>query len=694
MISTPLRRTYSDFRGVDFANDPSLVLLSRSPDALNVWKNYKDTQGSCIETRPGYKLLATFEKEVNAEMVGEKINGIYMFNHKALVHAGTSLYLWNNFPSTPTQVSDTTILKSNMNNSKSAFAIFNEKLYIVDGANYLVYDGTTLKDVSNDNPYIPTTTISRSPSGGGEPYQDVNVLQPKRRNSFVADGTSTEYYLDTTNIDSVVEVKVNDTVIASTGYTVNTSTGKITFTTAPTAPTLSGTDNVIIEFSKSVTGYIDRISKCTKMVVFDRRLFFAGNSDYPNAVFHSQLNTPNYVSDLAYYQDGTDETTIKKMVVGNNILWVFKEPSQEKDTIFYHTATTDTYGRVYPNFQGNVSTGCVSDAINYKDDIVFLSQTGLEGISSNDISSQQILGHKSSLVDPKLINENNYDLASMIEWNGYLLILVNSHVYLGDIRQLWQNVNNYEYEWYYWDLGVEITVMREYKGNLYFGGDVGTIYVLQGTNDNVDETHVALETETDTNRIYISNCYSDLSIGTYVRIGKNPYYDKITAQHRQITGISTEVVNNVKRYIITFDGDPIKIFAGDYICREDGIINSYWTTPMDNFGSGNKYKTTNKRGGVAKIKTIPNGKVKVAERTNKTDIYKFIKDYASGGFNFGNIDFGNFAFITTVVSNIVYKIKEKKFVELQLKFYTDELDKPLGIYGAIIETFEGGYVKR
>lgn len=596
MRSTPIRRTYSSFRGVDFANDPSLVLLSRSPDALNVWKNYKDTQGSCIETRPGYRELANFMS---------KINGIYFYNDKALIHAGTNLFLWENFPDTPTG----TILKNNMNDAKSSFVIFNEKLYIVDGANYLVYDGTTLKDVSSDNPYIPTTTISRSPSGGGEPYQDVNVLQPLRKNSFVANGTSTDYYLDTTEIDSITEVKVNDAVV--TNYTVNATAGKVTFTTAPSAPTLSGTDNVEITFSKAVSGYIDRISKCTKMVVFDRRLFFTGNPDYPNAIFHSQLNTPNYVSDLAYYQDGTDESDIKALVVGNNILWVFKEPSQERDTIFYHTATTDSIGKVYPNFQGNVSTGCYSDAINYKDDIVFLSKTGLEGISSNDIASQQLLSHKSSLVDNKLVNENNFDLSMMAEWNGYLLILANSHIYLGDIRQLYQSVNGYEYEWYYWEIeNAQATILKEYKGNLYIGAEDGSIFIVEGTNDNGE------------------------------------------------------------------------------------IIESYWTTPMDNFGYGNKYKTTNKRGGVAKIKTIPNGRIKVAERTNKVLIDKHIKDYTSGGFDYGDIDYSNFAYTTSNASNIVYKIKEKKWIELQLKFYSDELDKPFGIYDAFIEAFVGGYVKR
>ena len=689
MVTPPIRRVYGDFKGVDFANDPSLVLLSRSPDALNVWKNYNDTQGGCIESRPGYKRLLNYG--------AGQINGIHFYNNKIIFHLDTFLMQLDE----ETLVSGTT-LKSDMNNARSTFCIFQGKLYIVDGANYLVYDGTTIKNVSDDNPFVPTTSISRSPSGGGEFYQDVNVLTPLRKNTFVADGTSTDYRLDVQKVNTVTvtEVKVNGTVYQDTQYTVVESTGEdktviVRFNTAPASPVLAGVDNVEITFEKNVPGYSTRISKCTKMVLFDNRLFFSGNPDYPNGIFHCQLNTPNYVSDLAYYQDGTDESAIKSIVVGNNTLWVFKEPSQEKDTIFYHTATTDTIGRVYPNFHGNISVGCCAEAINYKDDIVFLTKTGLEGISSNDISSQQLLTHKSTLVDNKLINEEDLEKAIMTEWNGYLVILINSHIYLGDKRQAWQGTNGYEYEWYYWDLEMDINVLKEYQGNLYFGGQQqGAIYILQGSNDNVDETHTALEEEGVTNTIHIANAWSDLSVGTYIRIGKTPYFDEVTARHRQITAITSEIVGNVKRYIVTFDGSPVKINYGDYICREDGIINAYWTTPMDNFGLGNKYKTTNKRGGVAKIKTIPNGKVKVAEKTNKTAEEKLIKEYASGGFDFENLDFGNFEFSTELISNIVYKIKEKKFIEIQLKFYTDELDKPFGLYDSMIEAFEGGYVKR
>lgn len=595
MVGTSVKRTYSDFRGVDFANDPGIVNISRSPDALNVWKNYSDTQGSCIETRPGYIKLADFDNQ---------INGFYVYNNQAFIHSGTNLYLWSNFPDSP-EIKQ--LLKNDMNNERSTFVIFDNKLYISDGKYYLVYDGT-LKEVKNDNPYIPTTTIAREPSGGGEMNEDVNLLQPLRRNSFWGDGTSTEYYLDATGIDSVTEVLVDGEIVNSEDYTVDLIFGKITFDTAPSQAITS--DNVIVTFSKTVSGYADRISKCSKIVAFDRRIFYTGNPDFPNALFHCELNNPEYISDLAYYQDGTDESAIKAIVVGNNILWVFKESNQQNDTIFYHTSNIDSTGKVYPNYQGNLSTGCYADAINYKDDIVFLSRNGLEGIASEDITSRQLLNHRSSLVDNKMINENNYSMAMMTEWEGYLLILVNHKIYLADMRQKYQGVIGYEYEWYVWNLGADICYLKEYKGKLYMGAEDGSIFVFEGTNDN----------------------------------GK--------------------------------------------------AILSYWTTPMDNFGYGNTNKTTNKRGGIAKIKTIPNGEVKVSEITNKRQDEKYITKYSATGFDFSNIDFSNFSFVTNNQSYIVYKIKEKKFVELSLKFYSDELDKPFGIYSAILETFVGGYVKK
>lgn len=592
-MATPVKRQYSNLAGVDFKNEESLVDLNRSPDALNVYIDYEN-EGNCIRTRPGYKELGKFNG---------KINGMYIYNTTTmLVHSGTKLYLWDNFPSVP---ENPKVLFESMNDEESCFFIFEDKLYINDGLNYLVYDGT-LKNVS-DVAFIPTTTIGRSPSGGGTMYQDINLLQVKRINMFVADGTSKDYYLDATEIDSVNEVYVNNVI--TTDYTVTKALGRVSFNTAPAKSTL-GTDNVKIIFSKTATGYIDRIPKCKISQVFDNRVFFTGNLAYKNTLFHSELNNPAYISDLSYYQDGTSEAAIKDIAVGNNILWVFKEPNQENATVFYHVpSTSQEYGRIYTSKQGNVSIGCYASAINFNDDKVFLSKYGLEGITG-DILEEQLLSHRSTLVDNKLINANNLNKAKMYEWKGYLLVLVDKYIFLADSRQKFQGLSGMEYEWYLWDIEQSNpNILKEYKGELYIGSADGTIYIFEGTNDNGE------------------------------------------------------------------------------------IINSYWTTPMDAFGYSNMLKTTNKRGGLARIKTIPNGKIKISERTDKTD-EKFITSKSSTGFDYGNIDYSNFAYTTKTDSYIVYKIKEKKFLNISLKFYSDELDKPFGLYSAILEAFIGGYAKR
>ena len=54
MAVETVNRKYSNFRGVDFSNNE--VNLYRSPDSVNMWKNYDDGEG--IETRPSSDISA------------------------------------------------------------------------------------------------------------------------------------------------------------------------------------------------------------------------------------------------------------------------------------------------------------------------------------------------------------------------------------------------------------------------------------------------------------------------------------------------------------------------------------------------------------------------------------------------------------------------------------------------------------
>lgn len=602
-MANALTRTYTNFAGVDFSTDSSLVKINRSPDALNVWKNYNDTEGVCIETRPGLSLIGT---------IGEKILGIYaVTDSKAIVHSKNKLYEWTNFPDEPTNETLNELYTGMDTSNRTVFNKFGDYLYINDGTNYLRYNGTTVSKVST-SAFVPTTTIGRSPTGGGERYQDVNVLSPQRINQFLADGTSVNYVLDAIGIESVDKVVVNDVQLTTSDYTVNTATGTVTFNTAPAVPAVSGQDNVFITFTKTISGYEDRIAKCKKALMWDNRMFYTGNPTYPNAIFHSELNNPAYISDLSYYEDGASDSAIKDIKVGSDVLWVFKDKDQNNKNVFYHTKTIDSeQGKVYPCVEGNVELGCKSVAMNFLDDIVYLSKDGLQGIITTELDSRQVISPRSHLIDNKLVNNTDYLNAQMEEWKGYLLVLVGDEVYLADSRQKTAYLSSFEYEWYRWNISkAKPNILKEYNGHLYVGGTDGKIYSVEGTNDNTE------------------------------------------------------------------------------------AIESYWTTPMDNFGYLNHYKTTNKRGGIAKLRTMPNGNAKIAMKTDKTPDYRYISEKTLKGFKFNDINFSDFSFSTTSEKFFIYKIKQKKIKEISLKIYSDRANKPFGVFSMTLEAFVGGYTKK
>ena len=560
-----ITRQYNNFRGVDLRGGE--VTLNRSPDSLNMWKDYRKDEG--ISTRPELELHETYDNT---------IYGIFFYKvgntEMELIHCGTTLYKVVN--------GERIELYTGLNPRKSYAFIYNNIFYFKDGINYLQYDGQTIGEVVG---FIPTTSIGRKPNGGGTIYQDVNMLSAWRKNTFVADGESTEYYLDAQKIDGEAPVVLvnGNTMNYGTDFDYDLATGKIIFTTAPSEPLTAGQDNVIITFKKTVTGYRERINKCTLLQVFDNRVFFSGNQDYPNTVWHSSLNDPSYCSDLDYYNEGLDLSPVRSMVAGNNALWVFKEPSQANTTVFYHNPTIDAeYGKIYPSTHSNISTGCVATGINFNDDICFFSDRGLEAING-DVTTEQVVAHRSSFVDSKLLNEANYKNMILEEWEGYLLVIIDNKVYLADSRKMATFENHNEYEWFYWELSKNITCTKVHEGILYLGTNEG-IYKL--TND----------------------------LGT----------------------------------------------------RE---VESYYTTPFDDFKYRQYQKTTNKKGAVAEAKGV---EIKLYAKTNNTN-WELIDTF------------------TNITDAFVYRLKRKKFKDIQLKFYST---KSFSLNSATLECFIGGYIKR
>lgn len=570
----PYTHEYKAFRGVDFSTRADEVLPYRSPDALNMWKNYRNkNQNGSIETRPDLE----FVTEYNDTIYGLYFYEINKVKHR-IIHSGTKLYDEDN------------IIYQNMAEARSVFFVFNNVLYIKDGVKYLQYNGTG--EATEVVGYIPTTTISKAPTGGGTIYEDVNLLSDFRKNSFVADGTSREYALDIQNIDEPTpeepytpRVWVDDVEKEiTTDFTVDYENGTVTFTIAPPAPLTDGRDNVIIEFKKTkdkdgnLLKNREKIEKCTMATMFDTRVFFSGNPDKPNMLWHCSLNDPSYCSDLDYYTEGVDDASIKSLIAGNNALWVLKEPNNNDTTIFYHNPVIDeNYGKIYAPTHSSISTGCVGAGINFNDDICFFSDRGMEAISG-DVTTEQVIGHRSSLIDNKLLNLDGYKDMLLEEWEGYLLVIINNKVFLADSRAKAEINTDVQYEWFYWEFKENITATRVKDGVLYLCSDK-KIYTLTKTNAKINSYWCTIADEFNAPQYQKTTnkrgCVADVEgtkINVYAKTDNNKF-EKINT-YKNVKGYIVPRIKKKKwkSIQVKFESDqPFNLYS----CTLEAYVGSY-----------------------------------------------------------------------------------------------------------------------
>ena len=617
-IYDPVRKIYSNFRGVDFTDEN--VSETRSPDALNMWKNYK-TLGKKIETRPDIELQLTMSNTI----FGLFFYTISNIDH-LIIHSGTSLFDYN--PNTKVL---TTIKATGMNPAKSVGFIYNNILFIKDGLNYLEYNGSVCKDVEGT---IPNVAIHNMNNNSTKMIQEANLITDYCYEEYLPDGTKTEFPLSQKEVSNVTvwDISGVNEVQITTGFTVDTTTGLVTFDTAPEKS--ADKASIKIKYSKTSDGR-NIINKCKLACIFDNRVFFSGNQDYPNMLVWCGLNDPRYVGTSSYATQGTSVSQIKALVPGNNALWVFKEPSQENTTIFY-TVPTELYDgkleqtvKTYASSHSSITTGCQATGINFNDDIVFFSDRGMEGISGS-ITTEQVLGHRSTLVDRKLLNEENYKNMELVEWEGYLLVIIDNKIYLADSKQKVQNDDHVEYEWFYWEMAKKIKTATVHNDILYLCSE-----------EDFVRNELGYKKYTDGTNIY---WYDEVN---------NKVYDNEGNESQVLIETLTAVMQS-EIYTLTDTSSNVK---------------SYWTTKLDDFGYPQMLKTTNKRG----FKSNVTGN----EITIETKL--------------DNNEFQELGTFKNTKGYIVSKIKKKKWNRIQLRYSSNT---QFGIYEIVLESYVGSYVKR
>lgn len=517
-----------------------------------------------------------------------------------------------------------------------------DNLYIVDGRNFLEYNGAAETiDAVNNNGRIPWITAAKSPSGGGTSLDAINRLQPGFEETFIGDGSSVNYQLSFTNLDNTpVRVWIldrNDAVwmekAEGTDFTVNTGLGVITFLTAPWDNTSAGEDNVKIRAFRTVARYSDSINKCTFGTLFgiggtSDRLFLSGNPDYPNYDFFSEQYDPTYFPDVNYATLGVSSSEIKGYARVNNYLATFKDENEPSQSVFIREGDliVDSNNLSQPAFklintlQGN---GAISPyTFGYlQTEPLFLTKSGIFAITAQDITGEKYGQARSFYVNGELLKERDLENACAVVYNDMYILALNGHLYCLDGLQPTRTDPQMPYATRqyvaYYCTGINANVMWTYNDALWFGtsdGKVCKFYTdmedLESYNDDGKAIYCCWETPDLSGKLFYKN--------------KTFRYFTI----RMMKALKTSVKMYAMKHGVWSD-DPVK---------EDTL-------------------------------------------TGLT-------------FDFENIDFTRFTFSTDRSEKVVHtKIRIKKVDKARFKVENDALNEPFGLFDLALEYIESGNYK-
>lgn len=480
----------------------------------------------------------------------------------------------------------------------------------------------------------------------------------------------------------------------------------------------------------------DAIVKSTISATFDGRIFLTGNPELPNTILYCQRDNtgypnPAYWGVLNYVNDGVGQSPNVAMLATSDMLMVLKGNDPHDATIYYHTGVdsgNDVVPRLYPSERGLSGVGCSNIAVNFRDDAVFMSNAGLEAVGKQQVNLERTLTHRSSLVDRMMTRERLSESVAT-EWNGYLLIFTPSgNVYMADSRQMHQNGENVEYEWYLLsDVGVYEGQTKDYEqitGDVMLYDETGLRWITEEYADVyavIDGHRYPVELPPSEPQfiygaaVWESHAYKGASgsevwldeEGAELRLDVALFDGKayIVAPSGRYSGGEFRCVTSASDidgvlYFGTQDGtvccfntDKRDVPYGDEPPAAGTIhrhwytfngrqIDSFLTTAYDHAGFPDLAKKTVKKSLVVHAKTFPGSRMEIRVRTNRNDEWRQVGMISVATYDFYSLDFASAPLQIADETLATIREKEKKWALKQLYFGSVGFMSPWGIYSA------------
>ncbi len=520
------------FRGVDLSSPPESVDPTRSPSAPNIMPR-ADKKPS---KRPGFSEAAAF---------GDRINGIFSFKTGSeehfIVHAGQYLYF----------DSPDNIFCDGVADSPSCAVRYGEKLYHLDGVSVRVVSWDEAYGASADllqsGAYVPTVTIGRSPSGGGTPFEDFNLMSSRFTEDFSGTEDETIYQLSFGGLsDDEVTVEVLDSASASgsriwnalsenTDFTVDRTAGTVSFVTPPGLSPVEGEDNVRICACKYIPEYFQRIESCTAAALYGvggvcNRLFVTGSPAFTGVDWYSEMDDFSYFGETHYCAVSPNSEIVGYSLI-DGLLAAHCAGDCDAPVVL-RSGEISGGEAVFPI--KNILRGagaCSRRGFGMLgEEPLFLTKSGVFALTAKDTTGERCLQRRSWFIDKALCAEEGLEHAILCPWKNFMLIAVNKKIYLLDGGQKTYEqaapYSTFQYECYYWT-GIPAECIAVIQNILCFGDALGNIYAFHEPEVLGPETYTdcgkAIHAHWDLPDITGANFYNKKSLrAVYAELSPQP----------------------------------------------------------------------------------------------------------------------------------------------------------------------------
>ena len=501
-----------------------------------------------------------------------------------------------------------------------------------------------------------------------------------------------------------------DTVPVKGEYPYPAGSAGIEIIATKTINTIKG-----ITSSKEDIGSI--ITGCTIATVFDDRVFLSGNSEFPNFVFFNGINPetgysdPSYFGVLNWFSEGVTNTPITGLMPIADTLMVLRRDTVQDGSITFRSRV-DTGEQVVPvTYQGTAGlpgTGCLGAFCNFRDDPCFVSKYGLEAMGQLSARYERSVEHRSYLIDGLLLNKD-LSKACITEFESYLVLLIEGEIFLADSRQIYTHSSGVaQYEWFYLnDIGiykdqkreaVYIDVPDEYKGQTFTNDYNGLEYTIASIDDlyRDDRDYVSQIgrvitgnyasgiTDYGKSFVYISESKENVRYAIPVKLLES-YGGGSFCPATLIKAIDNEhlIFGTDEGHICCFNfdkrdpNDDFKI-PNEFYDFNGRTIKSALVTKMDNCNIPHLTKSTVKKSMIVKMRTFPISSAKIRVRTNRQSVTD-VERVVGGRFGFDGFDFADLTYETGEKNLFRVREREKKWVEKQLYFVSEEFRQPFSL---------------